>query len=159
VKPSICIALLLCVPLHVGMAAEMPLPVERALMLIGTVETPRLMFELCNARAPGSASRNSASYDAWRQKFAELSASAWRLLDERNEALAPMLSDFTEGNVKSVHEVANLTLKMLNSNADARGVGYIEGMCAKYPDFLATLQEGYEPKVVSQMAALKTALP
>src|SRR4029079_16239174 len=81
------------------------------------------------------------------------------LLEERNQALAPMLSDFTEGNVKSVHDAASLSFKMLNSNADARGVSYVQDMCTKYPDFLGTLQEGSEPKVLSQMEALKTVLP
>ena len=151
--------LLLCVPVQLGMAANMPLPVQRALTLIGTVELPRMMFELCKARAPDSAVKNTERYDAWRQKFGELSASAWRLLEERNQALAPMLSDFTEGNVKSVHDAASLSFKMLNSNADARGVSYVQDMCTKYPDFLGTLQESYEPKVLSQMEALKTVLP
>lgn len=153
------LVLLLCAPLQVGMAAEMPLPLERALTLIGTVELPRMMFELCKARAPDSASKNSESYDGWRQKFGELSASAWRLLEERNAVLAPMLSDFTEGNVKSVHEAASFSFKMLSSKADARGVSYIQEMCTKYPEFLGTLQESYEPKVLSQIEALKAAFP
>jgi hypothetical protein len=160
VKPSSCIVLLLlCVPVHIGMAANMPVPVQRALTLIGTVELPRMMFELCKARAPDSAAKNTESYDAWRKKFDELSASAWQLLEARNKALSPMLSDFTEGHVKSVHEAADLSFKMLDSNADARGATYIQEMCAKYPEFLGTLQEGYESKVTSQMEALKTALP
>ena len=151
------VLLLLCVPVQLGMAANMPLPVQRALTLIGTVELPRLMFELCKARAPESAPKNSESYDAWRQKFGELAASAWRLLDEHNETLAPMLSSFTEGNVTSVHEAPNVSLKMLNSSADARGVSYVQDMCTKYPDFLGTLQDGYEPKVLAQMEALKAS--
>jgi hypothetical protein len=160
VKASTCILLLvLYVPLHVGMAADMPLKVQRALTLIGTVELPRMMFELCKARAPDSAAKNSESYDAWRQKFGDLSASAWHLLEERNEVLAPMLSDFTEGNVKSVHEAASFSFGMLSSNADARGATYIQEMCTKYPEFLGTLQEGYEPKVLSQIEALKAAFP
>ena len=157
-KRSTCIALLmLCTPVQLGMAANIPLPAQRALTLIGTVELPRLMFELCKARAPQSASKNSESYGAWRQKFGELSASAWRLLDEHNEALAPMLSAFTEGNVTSVHQAPDVSLKMLNSSADARGASYVQDMCTKYPDFLATLQEGYESKVLTQMEALKTS--
>ena len=52
-----------------------------------------------------------------------------------------------------------ISVKMLDSNADARGATYIQEMCAKYPEFLGTLQEGYESKVTSQMEALKTALP
>ena len=155
---STCIVLLLlCVPVQLGLAANVPLPVQRALTLIGTVELPRLMFELCKARAPESASKNSESYDAWRRKFGELGASAWRLLDEHNEALAPMLSAFTEGNVTSVHEAPNVSLKMLSSNADARGVSYVQDMCTTYPDFLGTLQDGYEPKVLAQMQALKAS--
>lgn len=68
-----------------------------------------------------------------------------------------MLSSFTEGNVTSVHEAPNVSLKMLNSSADARGVNYVQDICTKYPDFLGTLQDGYEPKVLAQMEALKAS--
>ena len=151
--------LLSCVPTHVAVAADMPPPVQRALTLIGTVEMPRLMLELCAAHAPQSATKNAESYEAWRQKFGELSASAWRLLEERNESLAPMLSEVTEGNVTSVHGAVKFSEKMLKGSAEARGADYMQSACTTYPDLLEKLSDGFEQRVLSQMEGLKASLP
>jgi hypothetical protein len=91
------------------------------------------------------------------KKYDEISASAWHLLEERNEALAPMLKTFTAGNITSVREAVSFTATLLNKNADSRGESYVQKMCTTYPEFLETMNEDFEPKVTSQMDALQAS--
>jgi hypothetical protein len=89
-KVSAACALVLIVLTAPAFAADVPGVIKRALMLVGAMETPRMLRDICDAEAPEAKAANSEAYDAWREKHGALMAAARQLLEDANERLVPV---------------------------------------------------------------------
>ena len=137
-------------------AVELPTPVKAALSLFGTIETPRMLRDMCVAHSPDTADAMSVAYASWEVRRGSLIDSAKALLEARREQLSPLLNKTTEGQISDLDGVTAFLEREMQRNAEARGDEYMDQVCSTYPQFLESIDHGFAERLQGQVEVLRS---
>jgi hypothetical protein len=135
-------------------APPMPPQVQAAVALVGNMEMPRIMKDICTAKAPASADENSSTYSSWAERHAEALATATKLLAQYEAKLSPLLSAFSEGNIAGIQGISTFAEGIVRQTAQSQGDAYMADVCSTFPAFLANLDKNFEKRLSEQQNAL-----
>lgn len=146
----------LLLPLTPSHAVELPPLVKATLSVFGTIETPRMIRDMCVAHSPEMANEVSANYATWKVRHGPIIESANSLLETHREQLSPMLNSTTEGKIADLDGVATFLEREMQRVAETKGNAYMSQVCSTYPQFLESFDLGYEERLQSQIEVLRS---
>jgi hypothetical protein len=124
--------------------------------LVGSVESLRVLRDVCAHSAPETATRNARAYEAWTERNATLLVSVQTQRRRADVRLAKQ-AEKNPGSPKSTEEIMVLLQERLASQMSQAGPEALKEACSKYPELISSSEKARAAEIQSLLETVTHA--
>jgi hypothetical protein len=124
--------------------------------LVGAVESPRVLRDICARSVPETAAQNARAYEAWAKRNDEILVAVQAQRSRADVRLARQTAS-QPGTPKSTEEFLALLQEQLVTQLRQAGPKAAKNMCSKYPELISSSEEARAIEIRSLLKSVTHA--
>jgi hypothetical protein len=145
---------LICAPIVVDAAGQSYMSLVGE--LVGSVESLRMLRDICASSTPETATQNAKAYEAWAKRHADLLASV-QIQRSRADVRLAKQAAANPGAPKSTEDVVAILRERLATQLSLSSPEVRKATCSKYPEFVLSSEKARTDEILSLLKTVTHA--